>query len=148
MHQLGRFVRSTGGLLIIIGVLHVLVGLSMIHVLFDIAADGVVDAVDAHEDREVWFWHMTAGWMMLLLGQLIRWIEHRHGRLPAFLGWATLAIAVYGVVLNPVSGFWAILAVAGLMLRDAYRKPSAVYLPPRQSSEPALGSMRSAAPES
>ena len=126
MHQLGRFGRSAGGLLIAIGVVHVLLGLFEIDVLSDVAGDGVVNAIDPHEDRQVWFWYMTAGWLVLLVGQLARWIERRHGRLPAFLGWATLAIAVYGVVLMPVSGFWAILAVAVLMLRDAYRKPSAI----------------------
>ncbi len=143
MHRLGRFVRSTGGLLIAIGVAHVLLGLGEVEVLSDIAGDGVVNAIDPHEDRQVWFWYMTAGGLVLLVGQLARWIEHRHGRLPAFLGWATLAIAVYGVVLMPVSGFWAILTVAVLMLRDAYRKPSAmsrqpsaIHVAPLHASEP------------
>jgi Family of unknown function (DUF6463) len=87
-----------------------------------IARDGFFDAVEigpAHLDREVAFWHLTFGITVLILGGLVRWTQSRTGTLPAFLGWSLLALGFFGVVLVPVSGFWAIPPLAILMLLTA-----------------------------
>ncbi|MGH2531404.1 MAG: DUF6463 family protein, partial [Thermomicrobiales bacterium] len=129
-HYLIRFVRSNGSLLTAIGIAHIVLGLTEVGVLSDIAGAGVVNAVEPHDNREAWFWYMTAGWTFLLIGRLTIAIERRNEQLPAFLGWSVFVIGAFGAILMPVSGFWAILAVSALMLRAAYREPSAVSRQP------------------
>jgi hypothetical protein len=57
----------------------------------------------------------------LILGALVRWAPARTGTLPAFLGWSLLAFGLFGAILMPVSGFWAVLPQAVLMLVVARR---------------------------
>lgn len=137
-----RVCSSTGSLLIATGLLHLFIGLLFApkpaRATWD---DGVLNAVDAHADRENWFWYMISGWLLLLTGQLTRWIERRTGAAPAFLGWHLLAIGVVGIVLMPVSGFWVFLPQAFLVLRRARRaaRPAGNVASPRSAVPGAIG---------
>ncbi len=117
--------RLSGPLLMATGVLdlsYVLVFHS--RQLAAIAQDGFFDAVEldpAQFDRETAFWHLAFGTMVLILGGLVHWAQARTGTLPAFLGWSLLAFGLFGVILVPVSGFWAVLPQAVLMLVVAHR---------------------------
>jgi len=89
-----------------------------------IAQDGFFDAVEiipAQFDRETAFWHLVFGATVLILGALVHWTQARTGTLPAFLGWSLLALGFLGAALMPVSGFWAVLPQAVLMLVVARR---------------------------
>jgi hypothetical protein len=90
-----------------------------------IAQAGFFNAVEldpAQFDRETAFLHVAFGTTVLILGGLIHWAQPRTGTLPTFLGWALLAFGLFGTILMPVSGFWAVLPQAA---------------PPRASTRPA-----------
>ncbi len=123
--------RLSGPLLMATGVLDLLY-VFVFHSgqLAAIAQDGFFDAVETNPalfDREVAFWHLTFGATVLILGGLVHWSQARTGTLPAFLGWSLLALGVAGVILMPVSGFWAILPQAVLMLVVARRGRSETF---------------------
>ncbi len=117
--------RLCGPLLIATGVLDLLVCLLLYPgPLAAIAQDGFFDAVEtnpAQLDRETAFWHVMFGSTVVILGCLIHWAQARTGTLPAFLGWSLLAFGLLGAILVPVSGFWALLPQAALMLVVARR---------------------------
>jgi hypothetical protein len=117
--------RLSGPLLMATGVLDLLYVL-MFHSrqLATIMQDGFLSAVEtspAQFDREVAFWHLAFGTTVLILGGLVRWSQARTGTLPAFLGWSLLAFGLFGAILVPVSGFWAVLPQAVLVLVVARR---------------------------
>ena len=120
--------RLSGPLLMATGVLDLLYVL-VFHSrqLAAIAQDGFFNAVEldpAQLDRETAFWHLTFGVTVLILGGLVHWAQARTGTLPAFLGWSLLALGLFGAILVPVSGFWALLPQAVLMLVVARRRRS------------------------
>src|SRR5918992_3613868 len=93
--------------LIGIGVLHLLLFLWFgRRVLVAIANEGFWNTVDASRDRQMIFWTLMTGAFGLLLGQLALWVEAHGKRLPGFLGWQIIAIALIGGVLMPESGGW------------------------------------------
>ncbi len=133
--------RLSGPLLMATGVLDLLYVL-VFHSrqLAAIAQDGFFDAVElnpAQFDRETAFWHMMFGVMFVVLGALVHWTQARTGTLPAFLGWALLALGMAGVILMPASGFWLVLPQAVLMLVVARRGRSRIAI---AEAEPSFSS--------
>lgn len=114
--------RLCGPLLMATGALDVLyVFVFHFRQLAAIAGDGFFNTVDPNVafstfDRETAFWHLMFGAMAIVLGRLIHWSQSRAGTLPSFLGWSLLAVGVAGVILMPVSGFWAVLPQAVMMI--------------------------------
>lgn len=114
--------RLVGPLLMATGVLHLLAGFVFYaRPLAAIARDGFFNAVTPNLaapafDRDAAFWFMFSGVMLLLLGGLVHWAQVWTGTLPAFLGWALLAIGAVGVILVPVSGFRLVLPQGVLMV--------------------------------
>jgi len=121
--------RLSGPLLMATGVLDLLyVLVFQFRQLAAIAGDGFFGAVEldpSQLDREVAFWHLTFGAMVVVLGGLVRWTQARTGTLPASLGWSLLALGLSGAILVPVSGFWLVLAQAVMMLVVARRGATA-----------------------
>lgn len=118
--------RLSGPLLMATGILDLLYVL-VFHSrqLAAIAGDGFFGAVEldpSQLDREVAFWHLTFGAMVVILGGLVHWTQSRTGTLPAFLGWSLLALGLFGAILVPVSGFWLVLPQAVMMLVVARRE--------------------------
>lgn len=119
--------RLCGPLLVATGVLDLLVCLIIYpEQLAAVARDGFLDAVEPDGfasafDREAAFWHVIFGGTILILGGLVHWAQARTGTLPAFLGWSLMVLGVVGVILMPVSGFWAVLPQAVLVLAVARR---------------------------
>ncbi len=117
--------RLCGPLLMATSALHLLAGLMFYaRPLAAIARDGFFNAVIPNLatpsfDRDAAFWFMFFGVMLLILGGLMHWAQNRLGTLPAFLGWALLALSAAGVILMPVSGFWLVLPQAVLVLAVA-----------------------------
>ncbi|MGH8931089.1 MAG: DUF6463 family protein [Egibacteraceae bacterium] len=110
--------RHAGQLLVALGIAHILVGIALWPgVLGDIGRGGVVGAVDPYQDRQAVFWFHMSGFLMILLGQLAHWAQERTGTVPRFLGVGLLAFGLIGVALMPVSGFWAVLPIAALLMR-------------------------------
>jgi hypothetical protein len=119
--------RLCGPLLVATGMLDVVYVL-VFHSgqLTAIAGEGFFNAVDpglefSTFDRETAFWHLMFGTMVLILGGMVHWTQVRTGTVPAFLGWALLALGLAGVVLMPVSSFWIVLPQDVLMVVVARR---------------------------
>lgn len=91
---------------------------------------GVVASIEADpalvDLRTAGFWYVSAGLGILALGVVVAWAERRLGTVPAVLGWIMLGLAVWGVLLMPVSGFWAFSLVAGLAFRPSRWKDEAL----------------------
>ncbi|NTX53740.1 DUF6463 family protein [Myxococcus sp. CA039A] len=115
---------TTGTLLMVVGGLHQVVGLVLYRgPLWEMASAGVLASVP--EDmgaRAAAFWFLVAGWGMMLLGALARWVERETGRPPpASFGWGLLGLGVFLVVPMPVTGGWVLLPLGLLALRRAHR---------------------------
>jgi hypothetical protein len=66
-----------------------------------------------------WVPRLTVG--VACLGHLAHWVIRRTGRIPALVGWSTLALAVLSLVLLPASGFRLALG-AGILALVADRR--------------------------
>lgn len=112
--------RWIGRWIIAIGVIHNLVGLYFFApVLREIGAAGVWNAVGVDTMRNLAFWFLYTGCLLMVVGYLTDWIEERTGgALPNAYGWMLLALLLLGVVLIPESGFWLLVpAIASSMRR-------------------------------
>jgi hypothetical protein len=116
--------RHIGRLLIGVGVGHLMVGAMLFHApLAAIFHDGFVNAVPLGDvDRQAAFWFLAVSPMTFLLGHLT---NHALGRQDAqfvrVVGRNLLGMGVVGAAVMPVSGFWLLLALAPLFLREARR---------------------------
>jgi len=117
--------RHIGRLVIAVGIGHLVVGLAVFHApLAAILRDGVVDTIQlgVDFDRQAAFWFLFATPVTFLLGQLTnRAVAHRDGRSVRIAGWYLLGMAIVGVTMMPISGFWLLLALAPLFLKEARR---------------------------
>jgi len=125
-----RYVTS-GALLGWIGILHnavgLVMGLGVISLeghegrapLVEIVRAGVVNGVEPDPLRSLFFWFVFFGWVAILLGTLMSWVERRGEQLPASLGYGLGALALSGGLMIPASGFWLVLPVAWLVIRRA-----------------------------
>lgn len=81
-----------------------------------IASDGVVDSITsrpAEADRRGHaFWYVTCGLALLSLSAPIGTLERRVGRPPHYLAWLLTALASWGVIFMPRSGFWLLTVPA------------------------------------
>lgn len=106
----------SGLLLIGIGVIHTAFGVFQGSRMFSRLAQATFPT-DAGRQlvtglaRQYVFWFLFGGFMMLLLGHLLMWSEHRGRRVPSFVGWELIALSLVGVALMPASGFWLVLAL-------------------------------------
>jgi len=113
-------------------VAHALVGLAIFHdPLVAIARDGFVNGVEpqllargvpAYFDREAAFWFMLYAPILLMIGLVTRRaIEVQDVVVLRLIGWTMLFTGGAGVLAMPVSGFWIVLVLGGLVLRAARR---------------------------
>lgn len=109
-----------GYTLIAIALLHQIVGLIVYQaVLLDILNAGLFNTINPpYWDRDAAFWFLMFGAVFLFLGILIQWIYEQIAKIPKFMSWGILAIAVIGVSLMPASGFWLVIPPCLLMLRE------------------------------
>lgn len=87
----------------------------------EIVRDGVVGAVEPDPQRQVLFWFLFFGFLLLMLGWVLDRLETPERPLPSAMGWQMLAIAFAGGLLIPVSGFW-LAAPQGLWVLWRARK--------------------------
>lgn len=83
-----------------------------------IIAGGVINSVESDPDqlflRGSGFWFVTAGWGIIALGWLTDHVEQRIGSTPPALPLVLIGLGLWGVVLVPMSGFWAFFVLAVL----------------------------------
>lgn len=110
---------TVGTVLVVIGVLHLaLTPFTYGQAWAEIGRAGVVDGIRT-DASEAALWYVGAGLGVLILGIVARWAQRRTGTVPWGLGWLLLALAVFGIVLIPTSGFWLFVPTAGYALWTA-----------------------------
>lgn len=90
-------------------------------VILDIVDRGVFDSVGNDPLIGAVTWFLLFGLLLFACGQTVARLEKAtHGQLPKPIGWSLLGLAILGVVLMPVSGFWLAFppAIAVLIRRD------------------------------
>ncbi|OJJ15359.1 hypothetical protein BKI52_38750 [marine bacterium AO1-C] len=111
--------NNIGVVVIIIGVLHSLLGFVKHSGVFGgMLSNGLLNTGNTIE-RNLAFWFTFAGITFMLLGYLIKYIESQKLAVPITFGWLLLGAAVVGVVILPISGFWALFLPAILIIYQA-----------------------------
>lgn len=117
--------RHIGRLLIGVGVGHLIVGIALFHApLAAVVRDGVVNTIPLGTDfdRQAAFWFLFATPVTFLLGQLAnRALVRSDAPSVRTIGWYLVGMGIVGVTMMPLSGFWLLLALAPLFLREARR---------------------------
>ncbi|MEO1147341.1 MAG: DUF6463 family protein [Cyanobacteria bacterium J06638_22] len=108
-----------GKALFAIGVIHTLFGIIVMHETLSIlVGEGLFNTVNGQPGREAVFWFLFTGFLLLIVGALINWIEQHHATLPTFLRWSFLALTLLGIIVIPISGVWLIIpCVVGIFVR-------------------------------
>ncbi|GAA4428356.1 hypothetical protein GCM10023169_29380 [Georgenia halophila] len=123
-----RRVPVVGGLLTLIGAVHV-ASTSLVYPegVASVLDSRVIASIEAEPDvlalRSAVFWYVTAGLLIIVIGALVIWVERFTGHVPRFVAWALLVVTAWGVLLMPVSGFWALLAPVAIALRARPHRP-------------------------
>lgn len=111
-----------------------LIGVSVVHTFFAVAVFGDVLAsiikrgvfntvgTDPMTGAVVWF--VLFGAVLFVCGLVVAELEKSSsGYLPKTIGWSLLALAIVGVVLMPMSGFWLIFPPAiAVLIKKANAK--------------------------
>ena len=111
-----------------------LIGTSIIHTLFEVVVHGNVllsvvqrgmfNTVGTDPMVRAEVWSLLFGLVVFITGLAVSALERSSsGVLPKSLGWSMLALATFGVVLMPASGFWLAFppAIAVLVRRSNVR---------------------------
>ncbi len=78
---------------------------------------GWVDPIGNDIQKELSFWFMLAGVLLILFGQTLQHYIKREGYpAPLFLGYALLVVSAVGCVIIPLSGFWLFIPQALIIL--------------------------------
>ncbi|MBI4547831.1 MAG: hypothetical protein HY707_07625 [Ignavibacteriae bacterium] len=116
--------KISGPLLIIIGILHTFYGLvGGWPVWVEIGRNGFFDTLGSAISRSTEiFWFTFAGPMYILFGQLCLWVEREFNRpVPLFIAIELSILSFISAVLDLITGFWLVLAVAINMIIVAKR---------------------------
>ncbi len=102
----------TGKSIVIIGILHSIVGLTVFRdIFFILFSERLFNTISLKSvpQRGEAFWFLYTGAALIIIGALVDWIERRNIGLPVFLLWSFVLITVAGIVIMPISGFWLLL---------------------------------------
>ena len=100
-----------GKFIIAIGLIHGVFGLVVFRDTLNLlVAEGLINTVNGEPDRELAFWFIAFGVLVIVLGALVEWCERRGVGLPQFLGWSLLGFTALLLLIMPISGAWLLLA--------------------------------------
>jgi hypothetical protein len=112
-----------GKSLISIGVIHSIFGIVVFHkIIGDIVAEMLMNTIHDQYDRNSMFWFLFGGFILIIIGGLIDWMERKNIEIPSFLKWSFLILMILGCLIMPQSGFWLMLIpIFGLFMRGSIR---------------------------
>lgn len=98
----------------LIGIIHTVFGFFVFwNVIGEIIAEGFFDTVQEQDNRNYALWFIFFGFITVILGLLVNYLEGSNIALPRFLGWSLLALTLFLVAIMPISGGWLLLIPAG-----------------------------------
>jgi len=110
--------NKIGIIIIVIGSLHL--GLSFVkfsQVFKQMLSEGIFDsAIGAERGWALWF--TFTGIVFILLGYAIRYMEQQNLAIPTPIGWILLTASIFCGISLPLSGFWALILPAILIIID------------------------------
>lgn len=102
-----------GKAIALIGIIHtVFVFFVFRKVIGEIIAEGFFNTVQEQENRNYAFWFIFFGFVAVILGLLVNYLERLNIALPRFLGWSLLALTLLLVAIMPISGGWLLFIPA------------------------------------
>jgi hypothetical protein len=135
--------RFLGELFIVIGLFHTvcgaLLGTGVLARFGDVgiygrALRGMVDhgiagsAIPSHAAEFGLFWFFFSGFALLVLGATLSWLRTAHQiQAPPFVMWSGVALASFGILFMPISGFWLLLATSIGALIGTAKTSSGVF---------------------
>ena len=110
--------KYSGIFLLATGILHSVVGIVLNKDYFRaILKDGLFNAVENNVHRELAFWFLVCGVIIILLGHVLHhYIKKEQKPAPFFVGYYLLGLSVIGCIAVPVSGFWLFIPQALIIL--------------------------------
>lgn len=115
--------KYSGTYLWVTGVIHILVGFLIGKDIYaDMLRDGLVNSMQNDYTRGFAFWFFLFGVLLILYGYTMQYyIRKEQKPTPTHVGYALLAVSIFGCLVEPVSGFWLVLPQA-LIIIVANRK--------------------------
>lgn len=114
---------NAGNFIMITGVLHLVTGfIEYWNVAKKILHSGIFNTVDKSPERLIFFWFEVSGLFVILLGSLMQQYLNQYKKpIPKKHGYYLLAVGVIGCVLEPVSGFYVFILIAGIIISSGHK---------------------------
>ena len=108
-----------GRWLMVVAVIHIVAAVAIYHRIFGLIGErGVFNTVAGDPVIGAFVWSLFFGCVAFCGGLAVDAVEKSSGAIPKTLGWILIVIALVGIVLVPVSGFWLVFPPAvGILLR-------------------------------
>jgi len=110
--------KCSGIFLIATGIIHTIFGIIVgKYILFAILKSGIFDAIDIESSRELIFWFLICGVLIIALGHILHYyIQKEQKSAPKLLGYYLLGLSIIGCVVMPASGFWLFIPQSLIIL--------------------------------
>ena len=109
-HWIGRWLSG-------VAIIHVVIAVVVYRrIPFLILERGVFNTVTSDPVIGAFVWSVFFGAVAFIGGIAVNALEKSSSPIPKSLGWSLLTLAIVGVVLVPVSGFWLIIPPAIVIL--------------------------------
>ncbi len=114
-----RTYRWVGRSIIAVGTVHCLVGaLIFTEPLLEILNNGVWNSVDGFKGRPLAFWFEFTGFLTIVFGASIDWMEKAGIPLSPTVGYAFGGLVLLAIIAMPVGGGWLLVPSAvGLLMK-------------------------------
>jgi hypothetical protein len=110
--------KNTGNFIVITGIMHLIIGvIEYQEALFEILRLGIINTADKNLQTFGFFWFEINGFFVIFAGAFIQhYINEFKKQIPGKFGWYLLAIAVFGCLLEPLSGFYVYVLIAAMII--------------------------------
>ena len=110
--------KYNGIFLIATGIIHSVVGIAVgKDILWAILKDGLLNAIGMDDMRQIMFWFMLVGVLIIILGHILHYyIKKEQKPAPKLLGYYLLIMSIIGCIAIPTSGFWLFIPQALIIL--------------------------------
>ncbi len=110
--------KYSGTYLWVTGIIHIVVGFIIGKDIYaDMLRDGLVNSMQNDFTRGFAFWFFLFGVLLILYGYTLQYhIKREQKPSPRHVGYALLAVSIFGCLVEPVSGFWLVLPQALIII--------------------------------